>query len=294
MHTDGYAGFGRLARAGPVREVACLAHVRRKFFDVHAAQGSAIAAEALERLAALYAIEKEARGQPPDRRVAIRGAKAGPRLDDLERWLQTQLPRVSAKTPLAAAIWYALTRLKRLRPYLAHPAGHAQADFGEAWAVIGGATRKVRQRDKRLLQAQAPRMYIIPHRRIAAIKATFLTQPIIDPLNRMALLLRHPARHGCFRRRQGSCERRARDSLNAVVFRHGNVRFHFFSNEGSPREPVHIYAETSDGETKSGYIRTCRLPGARTGSPFEVLLARRARVSASAMTDSTSIATRAR
>ena len=78
IHTDGYAGFGKLARAGPVREVACLAHVRRKFFDVHAAQGSAIAAEALERLAALYAIEKEARGQPSDRRVAIRGAKAGP------------------------------------------------------------------------------------------------------------------------------------------------------------------------------------------------------------------------
>ena len=54
MHSDDYAGFGVLARAGPVREVACLAHVRRKFFDVHAAQGSAIAAEALERIAALY------------------------------------------------------------------------------------------------------------------------------------------------------------------------------------------------------------------------------------------------
>lgn len=53
MHSDGYAGFGALARAGPVREVACLAHVRRKFFDVHAAHGSAIAAEALERIAAL-------------------------------------------------------------------------------------------------------------------------------------------------------------------------------------------------------------------------------------------------
>ena len=120
MHSDGYAGFGKLARAGPLREVACLAHVRRKFFDVHATQASAIAAEAVERIAALYAVEKEARGQPPDRRVAIRGAKAGPRLDDLERWLHTQLPRVSAKTPLAAAIRYALTRLKRLRPYLEH------------------------------------------------------------------------------------------------------------------------------------------------------------------------------
>ena len=83
MHTDGYAGFGALARAGPVREVACLAHVRRKFFDVHAAQGSAIAAEALERIAALYAIEKEARGQPPENRTAIRKAKAAPCLDEL-------------------------------------------------------------------------------------------------------------------------------------------------------------------------------------------------------------------
>ncbi len=85
MHSDGYAGFGALARAGSVREVACLAHVRRKFFDVHVAQGSATAAEALERIAALYAIEKEARGQPPDRRAAIR---------------------------------YAPTRMKRLRPYI--------------------------------------------------------------------------------------------------------------------------------------------------------------------------------
>ena len=106
MHSDGYAGFG--ARAGPVCEVACLAHVRRKFFDVHAAQGSAIAAEAPERIAALYAIEKEVRGQPPERRVTIRRAKAKLHLDEFERWLQTQLPRISAKTPLAAAIRHAL------------------------------------------------------------------------------------------------------------------------------------------------------------------------------------------
>ena len=130
MHTDGYAGFGKLARAGPVREVACRAHVRRKFFDVHAARGSAIAAEALECIAALYAIEKDARGQPPDRRVAIRGAKAGPRLDDLERWLQT------AKTPLAAAIRYALTRLKRLRPYLEH--GFLEIDNNPAERAMSG------------------------------------------------------------------------------------------------------------------------------------------------------------
>ena len=35
-----------------------------------------------------------------------------------------------------------------------------------------------------------------------------------------------------------------------VVFLHQNVRFHFFSNEGAPREPVHVHAESSDGEAK--------------------------------------------
>ena len=120
MHADGYAGFERLIRAGPIREVACLAHIRRKFFDVHQAQGSAVAAEALKRIAALYAIEEQIRGQLPQRRAAVRQDQARPRLNDLEHWLHTQLPRLSAKTPLAAAIRYALTRLQRLRPYLEH------------------------------------------------------------------------------------------------------------------------------------------------------------------------------
>ena len=35
-----------------------------------------------------------------------------------------------------------------------------------------------------------------------------------------------------------------------VVFRHRNVRFHFFSNEGAPREAVHVHAESKDGEAK--------------------------------------------
>ena len=120
MHADGYAGFESLIRAGPIREVACLAHIRRKFFDVHQAHGSAVAAEALTRIAALYTVEKQIRGQPPDRRAAARQDLARPLLNDLEHWLHTQLPRLSAKGPLAKAIRYALTRLQRLRPYLEH------------------------------------------------------------------------------------------------------------------------------------------------------------------------------
>ncbi len=120
MHADGYAGFEELYRGGKIQEVACMAHIRRKFFDLHASQGSAIAAEVLGRIAQLYAIEEEARGQPPDQRKTIRQAKAKPIFDDLEAWLQIQLTRVSAKTPLAGAIRYAITRMKRLRCYLDH------------------------------------------------------------------------------------------------------------------------------------------------------------------------------
>ena len=71
-------------------------------------------------IGALYAVEEAIRAHPPERRAAVRQTEAKGRFDDLERWLRTQLPKLSAKTPLTAAIRYALTRLKRLRPYLEH------------------------------------------------------------------------------------------------------------------------------------------------------------------------------
>ena len=120
MHADGYAGFEELDRTGSLREVACLAHVRRKFVDVHRAQSSPIADEAIRRIAQLYSIEAEARGSPSDRRVAIRQARARPVFEDLETWLAAQLPAISGKSPLATAIRYALARMARLRPYLEH------------------------------------------------------------------------------------------------------------------------------------------------------------------------------
>jgi len=120
MHADGYAGFNELYQTGTITEVACMAHIRRKFVDIHKAQGSAIAEEAIKRIAVLYAIEAEARGQPPDERVRIRQARAPPLFEDLEHWLHTQLPKLSGKTPLAGAIRYAITRMKRLTPWLEH------------------------------------------------------------------------------------------------------------------------------------------------------------------------------
>ncbi|MCP4317128.1 MAG: IS66 family transposase [Hyphomicrobiales bacterium] len=118
VHADGYAGFNGLFGEDRAREVACMSHIRRKFVDVQQSQGSAIAEEAILRIAKLYGIEKEARGRSPEERVAIRQRKAKPIFDDLETWLHAQLPKISGKSPLAKAIRYALTRMKRLRPYL--------------------------------------------------------------------------------------------------------------------------------------------------------------------------------
>jgi hypothetical protein len=79
-----------------------------------------VAAQALERIAQLYKIESEVRGSPPDQRQKIRQEKAKPIFDDLQLWLAEQLKYISGKTPLAGAIRYGLTRMKKLTPYLDH------------------------------------------------------------------------------------------------------------------------------------------------------------------------------
>ncbi len=118
VHADGYAGFNEAFGEDKASEVACIAHIRRKFVDVFAAQGSAIAEEAIKRIAQLYGVEKRVRGQSPDVRVALRQANAKPIFDDLEEWLHAQLPKISGKSPLAQAIGYALNRMPKTRPYL--------------------------------------------------------------------------------------------------------------------------------------------------------------------------------
>jgi hypothetical protein len=101
LHADGYAGFKELyearkaGEAPAIQEAACMAHVRRKFFDL-TNQPGAVAEEALRRIGELHDIEKSIRGSPPERRLAVRqirhrgghplcpGALAGAR--PLHRW----------------------------------------------------------------------------------------------------------------------------------------------------------------------------------------------------------------
>ena len=74
--------------------------------------------EAIKRIALLYRVEKEARGKPPEERVALRQSDAKPVFDELEIWLNAQLNGISGKSELAKAIRYALGRMKKMRGYL--------------------------------------------------------------------------------------------------------------------------------------------------------------------------------
>src|SRR5437016_12398456 len=81
LQVDGYAGFERLTDRGNIVLAACWAHTRRKFFDVHEATGSPIAAEALRRIADLYAIEKSIRGRTAEERRIGRNTQSRPLIE---------------------------------------------------------------------------------------------------------------------------------------------------------------------------------------------------------------------
>ena len=101
LHADGYTGFDGLYESARVVEAACWAHVRRKFFDLHATGKAPLATEALTRVQALYAIEAEISGRPPDERRRARQIRAGPLLADMKTRLEATLPRIPKRGDLA-------------------------------------------------------------------------------------------------------------------------------------------------------------------------------------------------
>src|SRR5271165_3917959 len=110
LQADAYAGFNQLYEDGSIQEAPCLAHMRRKFYDLMEAHHSPIATEAVERIAALYAIEREIRGRSPDERRQVRNARARPLLESMRTWMESSLSKLSRKSDTTAAIHYALAR----------------------------------------------------------------------------------------------------------------------------------------------------------------------------------------
>jgi transposase len=118
VQVDGYPGFERLAAGGHIQLAACWAHARRKLYGVHQATGSPVAAEALRRIADLYAIEASIRGQAAEARKSVRRAKSLPLVAAMKTWLETELNRVPPRGGIADAIRYALTRWSALCRFL--------------------------------------------------------------------------------------------------------------------------------------------------------------------------------
>jgi transposase len=145
LHADGYAGFNAIFETGAVTEAACRrskriaacwAHARRKFFDVHAASGSPLAKEALDRIAALYAMEAKIKAKPPDERRQYRQQQTEPLIADLKLWLEATLSKISGKSELAKAMRYTQSRWPALCCYLND--GRVEIDNNAAERSIRG------------------------------------------------------------------------------------------------------------------------------------------------------------
>lgn len=117
LMVDDFSGYKALFAKG-ITELGCWAHARRKFFDLHAANKSTLAEEALQRIAALYAIEQACKGMDAHARRACRQQQAKPKLDALQTWLLDLRPKVLGASGMLAAIDYTLRRWAALTRYL--------------------------------------------------------------------------------------------------------------------------------------------------------------------------------
>ena len=146
LQADAYAGYGVVYQGGRVKESACMAHIRRPFYDLYEAHKSPVAKEALERIAALYAIEEEIRGRSAEERRAVRNERSRPLLESMKKWMEETLGKLSRKSDTTKAIRYALGRWDALMHYCDD--GHLEIDNNDGKTIYS--------RD-RMLEANAPR-----------------------------------------------------------------------------------------------------------------------------------------
>lgn len=115
LQADGYKGYAKLYEPGPdgaprLREAACWAHLRRDFHDEWDKTKSVIAREALDRIGALYDIEREVNGCPAEIRLAVRQKHSSPKVEAFFAWSEQQLSRIPGKGDLAKAFRYGMSR----------------------------------------------------------------------------------------------------------------------------------------------------------------------------------------
>ena len=106
---DDYSGYKKGLAQG-LTEVGCLAHSRRKFFDLHAANKSQIAEFALQQFAHIYDVEREVKELAAEQRQRIRQQQTKPVLDALHQWMLLQRQKVPEGSATAKALDYSLRR----------------------------------------------------------------------------------------------------------------------------------------------------------------------------------------
>lgn len=114
---DDYVGYKACFTQGII-EVGCMAHARRKFFDLHAASQSPVAAQALESIGGLYAIERELKDLSLEERLRQRQQVAKPLADKYHEWMLAQRQKVPEGSGTARALDYSLKRWQALTRYL--------------------------------------------------------------------------------------------------------------------------------------------------------------------------------
>lgn len=177
LMVDDYTGYKAMFANGPT-ELACLAHIRRKFFDVHAVGGSPVAEQALQRIAKLYAIEQQGAGLDPPQRLALRQELAKPLLAQLHAWLLASQRTVAAGSGTAKAIDHALKRWPAVLRYA--DSGSLPIDNNP----VENAIRPIAIGKKNWLFAGSERA----GRRAAAIQSLFATAKLngLDPARWLA------------------------------------------------------------------------------------------------------------
>jgi hypothetical protein len=116
LMVDDFGGYKALFQNG-VTELGCLAHARRKFFELNAAQANPIAQEALARIAALYAIEAQGVGMTMTARTQLRQEQALPLVQSMQDWLLKTRMTVANGGGTAKALDYTIKRWTALSCY---------------------------------------------------------------------------------------------------------------------------------------------------------------------------------
>lgn len=119
--TDDYAGYHQLHALPHITEAGCMAHARRKFFEVHKLNASPIAREAIERIGQLYALEAQAKDLRPEQRLSLRQTQGQPIAQALHAWLSEQRQHLAKADATARAIDHCLKRWQALVQYLQDP-----------------------------------------------------------------------------------------------------------------------------------------------------------------------------